>query len=133
VLLANWVKARKTGGLTITGGEPLAQPRAVLALLQELHGSGIGVILLTGFKREIFTRQPFASIYDLCDAIVAGPFRQDEYLAQGLRGSGNKEYLFVTDRYSRGDFDGIPDAEVVIRPDGSAVASGMIPLSLTAD
>ncbi len=64
-------------GVTITGGEPMLQPRGLLALLQRLKAHNINVVVYTGFTLEALARRPEPEIRDvleLTDILVDGPF-----------------------------------------------------------
>lgn len=114
-------------GVTVTGGEPLEQPIALAAFasLVRRHTS-LTLVLLTGYTRaEIERDQLRQNACSDFDMIVAGRYRRSEHLAQGLRGSSNKSYLALTNRYTASDFHGLPDAEVTITPFGSAIFTGM--------
>ena len=48
-------------------------------------------------------------------------------LLRRLRGSDNKQLHFLTGRYCPADFEHLPDAELVISPDGQVTLSGIEP------
>lgn len=57
----------KTGGMTVTGGEPMAQPDFTLALLQAAKSEGIGTSVETsGFGKD----EDYLSILPYCDEIL---------------------------------------------------------------
>jgi anaerobic ribonucleoside-triphosphate reductase activating protein len=153
-------------GITLTGGEPLEQARAVTELLRLVRQrTSLSVILSTGFSWEEVLRiaaapshhsyakparreaQPpqdplplSASVGDLpantflsyVDVVLAGPYDFRQPLGCGLRGSSNKSVHFLTNRYSPGDLDRVPAAEVIVLPGGQVVATGVVPLALTS-
>lgn len=114
-------------GVTLTGGEPLQQPEAVAALLRRIRQrSNLGVVLISGFTEvEIRADERLMSACRDVDVVVAGRYNRGLHLAAGLRGSSNKSYWFLTDRYEPTQFEELPDTEIVITPTGELVATGM--------
>jgi len=64
------------------------------------------------------------------DVLIAGRYEAARHLAQDLRGSTNKQSYFLTSRYKASDFKAVPKTEVVIRPNGQIIMSGIDPLRL---
>jgi len=124
--LVNWVVDQSVDGATISGGEPFQQLEGVMEFSRSLKSRGLSVIVLTGYTAPQV--QAMASELDLrefFDVVVAGPYRSSMHLASSLRGSSNKEFLFYSDVYSRKDFDSVPEAEVLVEPDGTIVVTGI--------
>lgn len=120
-------------GITISGGEPFQQPCQLAELLTQVKASThLSVVLFSGFTLEEIQRLPAGSrALKYVDVLIAGRYRQDLRLARGLVGSANKTIHCLTDRYSPADFLDIPEAEVIIAPDGGITLSGIDPLKLT--
>lgn len=114
-------------GVTLTGGEPLEQPDATGAFCAAIRRrTNLGIIVLTGFTRaevESDTRRA-AAVAD-ADLVIAGRYNARLRLGAGLRGSSNKEYWALTDRYGAADLADVPEAELVIGADGSITLTGM--------
>jgi anaerobic ribonucleoside-triphosphate reductase activating protein len=103
-------------GVTLTGGEPLEQPRAIAVFCAELRArTDLGVIVLTGFTAV-------AAV----DLVVAGRYNRRRRVATGLRGSANKMYWDRTGRYPPSALRTVPDGEVLIGPDGTVTVTGMV-------
>ena len=117
-------------GLTISGGEPLQQITALEPLLAALRTrTTLSIILFTGFEPDEIQRLPGAeAVLTHCDVLIAGRYRREQHLAADLRGSSNKQLLFLTDRYTPADFNDLPPTEIWINPDGSLTFSGISPL-----
>jgi len=117
-------------GLTISGGEPLQQIAPLTGLLRHLRRStSLGIIVFTGFEPNEIQRLPgSAGLFAQMDVLIAGRYRQEQRRATGLRGATNKQLLFLSSRYSLADFESLPDAEVIIAPDGQVTFSGIDPL-----
>lgn len=113
-------------GVTVSGGEPLEQPEALRYFLETLRReSTLSVVLFSGFTRaEIEALPEGPGILAGVDLLVAGPFDASQPLGRGLRGSANQEAHVLTDRYTLRDLEDLPDAEVVIAPDGTVTRSG---------
>jgi anaerobic ribonucleoside-triphosphate reductase activating protein len=116
-------------GVTLTGGEPLEQPRAVQEFCVEVSKTGLGIVILTGFTvAEIEADQGKSAAVAAADMVVAGRYNARRHLGTGLRGSANKAYWALTNRYSARDFATVPEVEVVIAADATVTVTGMDPL-----
>jgi len=114
-------------GVTLTGGEPLEQPAAVVAFCQAVRArTDLGIVILSGFtRREIEADAARASAAEAADMVIAGRYNAGRHLGSGLRGSDNKIYWARTDRYTPADFAAVPDMEIAVAPDGAITISGM--------
>ncbi len=136
VIVSNSVEAvlatPEIDGVTLTGGEPLEQPDAVASFAKSLRkSSDLSIVVLTGYTRqEIMGNPKMLRAATACDVLVCGRYNQEQRVARGLRGSRNKQYWFLTDRYSEADFDRVPEAEFVIHLDGTVTATGVDPILL---
>lgn len=117
-------------GITISGGEPLQQIAPLTELLRFLrHSTRLSSIVFTGFEVEEINQMPgHEALFSLVDVVVAGRYKMEKRLAAGLRGSSNKQLLFLSNRYSAADFENLPEAEVIIGPDGEITLSGIDPV-----
>jgi anaerobic ribonucleoside-triphosphate reductase activating protein len=116
-------------GITISGGEPLQQPEALLELLAAVRAhTTLSVLLLSGYTLpEIRQISLGPAILAHVDVVIAGRYVQARRLAYGLRGSANKTVHLLTDRYNLKDIEQIPPAEVVIDTTGNIAISGINP------
>ncbi|HEX6358150.1 4Fe-4S single cluster domain-containing protein [Actinophytocola sp.] len=115
-------------GVTLTGGEPLEQPRAVAVFCAELRArTDLGVIVLTGFTRaEIEADQEKLAAVAAVDLVVAGRYNRRRRVAAGLRGSANKMYWDRTGRYPPSALEPVPAMEVILGVDGTVTVTGMV-------
>lgn len=112
-------------GLTLTGGEPFDQAKALVPLVREVRTRGLSLVVFTGHEMTGLTTPECQEILSMTDVLVAGPFVQRYSCdAADWRGSTNQQVHFLTDRYSVNDQPGTPIVEVVIEADGQAVVSG---------
>ena len=84
--------------LTLSGGDPMAQPQAVLQLLRRVKAElGLNVWLYTGYTWEQLVQAPdLAAILPFVDVVVDGPFvlaQRDTTLR--FRGSANQRLINV--------------------------------------
>jgi anaerobic ribonucleoside-triphosphate reductase activating protein len=119
-------------GVTISGGEPLQQSRAVLALLRQIRAaSSLSVVMFTGYTWDEISRMPLvADLPQLVDVLIAGRYDASQRVAAGLIGSSNKTLHCFSNRYTQADFAQVPPAEVRIGADGTLTMSGINPLTL---
>jgi organic radical activating enzyme len=115
--------------VTITGGEPLQQMQSVITLLRGVKDIGnIGTIVLTGFSKEqCFELSEFNIFKKFADVLIAGKYKQDLKLQEGIRGSKNKHLILFTNLYSQEEFNQIPPVEVFVDHDGSVSITGIKP------
>jgi len=117
-------------GITISGGEPLQQAGPLAALLIAVKkASSLSILLFTGYTWKEASHIPEAeTILKNTDVILTGRYQERHRVASSLLGSSNKAVLFLTDRYTQADLDLVPEAEVLIQPDGNIRFSGIEPL-----
>ncbi|MGX4689407.1 4Fe-4S cluster-binding domain-containing protein [Streptomyces sp. JNUCC 63] len=98
-----WRRALADGydGLTVSGGEPLAQPAALAAFLtaadqvrREAGRPDADLLVYTGWEdAEIAASPPAADALGLADAVVTGRYRAGEPTRLVWRGSANQRLL----------------------------------------
>jgi anaerobic ribonucleoside-triphosphate reductase activating protein len=124
-------RAARVEGVTLSGGEPLQQPEAALALLRAARGAGLSTLVFSGYTIDEIRAQPLGpAILAELDVLVDGRYVAGERHATGLRGSANQRIHCLTARYTIADVEATPIAEVRISPDGTAVLTGVDPIKL---
>jgi len=120
-------------GITISGGEPLEQPAAVLSLTRGVREkTDLSVILFSGYRmEEILGIALGRQILDLADVLVAGRFVESRRQGRGLLGSSNQKIHLISKRYSLDQLESSPEAEVILDPSGSVSVSGVAPPNLS--
>jgi anaerobic ribonucleoside-triphosphate reductase activating protein len=118
-------------GISLSGGEPMQQPEAALALLEHARARGLSTLMFSGYTLDEIRAQPLgASVLARLDVLIDGRYVAGERLATGLRGSANQRIHLLTSRYSLADIEATPVAEVRIGPTGDIVLTGVNPLKL---
>lgn len=113
-------------GVTISGGEPFQQPEALLDLLTRLDDSGLGRLLFSGYTMAEILESPRGNeILSHVDLLIAGRYDRHLPMSEGLLGSTNQQVHFLTNRYSSDDLASVPTRELILKPDGTVVASGI--------
>ena len=114
-------------GVTISGGEPLLQAKPLVALLNVVRSrSEFSVVLYSGYSiEEIYCLPGGPDVLSLVDVLVDGPYDHSQPADDGIRGSRNQGVRLLTDRYGPGDLKLAGTFEVVIRPDGTVIRTGV--------
>ena len=91
-------------GVTISGGEPFLQYRALRRLLTSIREkSGLGVIIYTGYYFDELLKMKIPEIDEilgnLSDVIIDGPYVPDLNDGKSLRGSSNQTINLTSPRY----------------------------------
>ena len=124
-------RAARVEGITLSGGEPLQQPEAALALLRAARAAGLTTLVFSGYTIDEIRAQPLGpAVLAELDVLVDGRYVSTDRHATGLRGSANQRIHCLTSRYSIEDVESTPVAEVRIAPDGTAVLTGVDPIKL---
>lgn len=113
-------------GITVSGGEPFAQPRGLLRLLELAASSGLSTLVYTGFKlEEVMEDEARDACLAFVDVLIDSPFASDLIEPTLLaRGSTNQRIHFLTSRYVIGDLYMQGRAEVIIGADGVVRKTG---------
>ena len=102
-----------TDGLTLSGGEPFAQPEDCLRLARTAHENGLNVWCYSGWTFEYLRDQGTPAqraLLEELDVLVDGPFLLEQRsLALPWRGSGNQRVVDVPAALARGATVVLPD------------------------
>jgi len=88
-------------GLSVSGGEPFAQPAALAALLGVARDRALNTIVFSGFTLRALRHKAkrdahVADALDRIDLLVDGQFESTGRGRFGMRGSTNQAYNFLT-------------------------------------
>ncbi len=101
--LAKQILQSERKGLTISGGEPFLQAKALAELIREIRKEADpGVMIYTGFTIQELQESEnpdYKELLGQCDLLVDGPYMQELNDSKNLRGSSNQRAIALTDRY----------------------------------
>jgi anaerobic ribonucleoside-triphosphate reductase activating protein len=130
-VIAQLRAARDIEGLSLSGGEPLQQPEAALALLEAARALGLSTLAFSGYTIDEIRAQPLGeAVLAQLDVLIDGRYVAGDRLATGLRGSANQRIQLLTSRYTLADVEATPVAEIRIGKTGEVVLTGVNPLKL---
>ena len=95
--LAEYITSKKDKieGITLVGGEPLAQARAVRKLIEAVKRDGLSVVLYTGYEEEKIKGEDAIECFNMADIVIAGPYIEEKRnLFLRWRGSENQKLIF---------------------------------------
>lgn len=94
-------------GLSVLGGEPFEQPRAVAEVCRAVRAAGLGVMVYSGYTLEELRAQRSPDVDALLaevDLLVDGRFEQhNPERRRRWLGSANQRLHFLTSRYREDD------------------------------
>jgi anaerobic ribonucleoside-triphosphate reductase activating protein len=123
--------AARVDGLSLSGGEPMQQPTAALALLRAARDLQLSTLMFSGYTiDEIRALPEGADVLAHLDVLIDGRYVSTQRHATGLRGSANQRIHLLTDRHTLADVEATPVAEIVISSDGLVALTGVDPLKL---
>ena len=127
--LLTWIHSLENSieGLTISGGEPLQQAKAVLSLLLRIKNeTQFSTLMFSGYtKTEIEAFPVWPELSKYLDILICGRYDETQKLNHGIISSSNQEALFLSKRYTQTDLNQIPDNEIIIMPNGEMISSGV--------
>jgi anaerobic ribonucleoside-triphosphate reductase activating protein len=113
--------------ISISGGEPLQQPEALLDLLERLGSSALSRLLFTGYTLpEVQDLAAGPAILKRVDVLIAGRYLAAKHVGRGGSGSANQHIHLLTSRYTFIDIARIPSREVILHTDGTRTRSGIV-------
>jgi anaerobic ribonucleoside-triphosphate reductase activating protein len=127
-IVAQW---KGIEGISLSGGEPMQQPAAALALLRAARAARLSTLMFSGYTIEEIRAIPEGpDVLRELDVLVDGRYVSTERHATGLRGSANQRIQLLTERYTLAEVEATPVAEIVIGADGLVALTGVNPLKL---
>lgn len=127
--LVEEIKNSNSTGVTISGGDPFEQPEELFYLLGKIKQLDLsdGVIVFSGYTiDEIRGVRELEKCLDYIDVLIDGLYIEEKRITNGLAGSSNQEFHFLTDRISRDSIN--IDQEVEIHSLGDLIQITGFPL-----
>jgi anaerobic ribonucleoside-triphosphate reductase activating protein len=127
--LVEEIKNSNSTGVTISGGDPFEQPEELFYLLREIKQLDLsdGVIVFSGYTiDEIRGVRELEKCLDYIDVLIDGLYIEEKRITNGLAGSSNQEFHFLTDKISRDSIN--IDQEVEIHSLGDLIQITGFPL-----
>jgi anaerobic ribonucleoside-triphosphate reductase activating protein len=106
-------------GITLLGGEPLQQPRAVLRLIELAKSSGLTVMLYTGFEPHELKGDAATALLLSDIAIVGRYVHEKRNTSLRWRGSSNQRILIMSEKYHDLELEERNEFEIHLDEDGS--------------
>jgi anaerobic ribonucleoside-triphosphate reductase activating protein len=128
-LLVEEIKNSSISGVTISGGDPFEQPEELFYLLGKIKQLDLsdGVIVFSGYTiDEIRVREELRKSLDYIDVLIDGLYIEEKRITNGLAGSSNQEFHFLSDKISRDSLQ--IDQEVEIHSLGDLIQITGFPL-----
>jgi anaerobic ribonucleoside-triphosphate reductase activating protein len=127
-------------GLTIVGGEPFAQARALATLAAQVRRGGLSVMVYSGYTFEELAsgKVPDARpLLGATDLLMDGPYLRDLPTQKPWRGSDNQQLIALSDRYSTEEVavwnQPVGQSfEMRVAPDGTLEVLGIPPATLVS-
>jgi anaerobic ribonucleoside-triphosphate reductase activating protein len=126
-------------GLTLSGGEPMAQAAGLAALVRSARTRrGLSVICFTGYRLERLRARPpvpgVTELLALVDVLIDGQYVTSLDDGRGLRGSSNQRVHHLTPRLAGSgyDFTGGPRTAEITVDGPTALLVGVPPPGLLA-
>lgn len=118
-------------GLTISGGEPFLQAKALSELIRLVHEHrAMDVICYSGYiYEELLARDDARELLAEIDLLIDGPYVQELDDGKGIRGSVNQKLIALSETYrGREDELAIQPREQEFHPHGPVVHEVGLPL-----
>lgn len=117
-------------GITISGGEPFQQAEALKELLMEIKTrSGLPVLIFSGYAYDYLKNTPeYSGCLPFTDVLICGPYDRNtppDY--ERFCSSDNQELIFLSDCYTKKDFQNLPLSEYFLDNQGNIIISGINP------
>jgi anaerobic ribonucleoside-triphosphate reductase activating protein len=135
--LAEWILSSPgINGITISGGEPMAQAEVLSSLLTELKQyRDLDVICFSGYTIEQLIKnipaQPaIGQLLDQVDVLIDSPYIKKLDDNRGLRGSSNQRIHHLTHRLSFFDFENTPRSAELQFFNGEMLLAGVPPYGI---
>jgi anaerobic ribonucleoside-triphosphate reductase activating protein len=112
-------------GITLTGGEPFHQARALVDVASRVRAAGLSVFVFTGYDLHELTQSDHCELLALTDVLVSGRYVQSlRSFESEWRGSTNQRVHFLSARYTEASMAESAHVEFHLAPDGELAVTG---------
>ena len=105
----NYIKENMPDGVTLTGGDPLEQPQELLVLLRLIDTLNLpkGIIVFTGYTIDelYILGNDYVKCLDYIDLLIDGRFVDSLKCKNGLRGSINQNFHYLSDKLKQDEIE----------------------------
>lgn len=104
--MVDWVLSTGKSDITISGGEPMLQAKALGAMIEGVRKvRNVGVIVYTGYLYEdlinkVYCDEGIKHFLRQTDVLIDGPYVEEKNNNEPYRGSANQRVIQLTGRYS---------------------------------
>lgn len=94
----------KIEGVTISGGEPFLQIKALSELISELRKHDMGIIVFSGYTLDVLSKRAEGCpdtrrVLDRIDVLIDGVYVDSKAISESMRGSDNQNIHYLSNRY----------------------------------
>lgn len=120
------VRKSDIDGVTISGGEPFDQKDALLNLVSALRDTtNLDIIVYSGYSlQELSLNELSRQILQKIDAVITGKYDEGKKNTRYLYGSSNQEVTLISDKFSKDDFEGPQEFEILVQSNGMKIITG---------
>ena len=86
--------ARNADGITITGGEPFEQPKALNELLDKIYDLTGDILIYTGYRYEEISEK-YSHILNKISVLIDGSYVREQNYGKRLKGSENQNIIYL--------------------------------------
>lgn len=122
-------------GVSLLGGEPLAQAGPLATLAERCKEGGLSVVTFTGYEYDHIVkanRPDWNALLATTDLLLAGPFIQSQRdFSRPWIGSRNQQFIFLSERYRhlQSQLNEIPNRlEVHVSKSSKITLNGLAPV-----
>lgn len=102
-IIRNIAAQQEIGGITVSGGDPLEQPDALLDLLSRVQDITEDILIYTGYTYAelptVLTAAQYEALHRLAGVLIDGRYIAERNVPEAvLRGSDNQQIIFLREQ-----------------------------------
>ena len=120
-------QAARLDGLTVSGGEPFAQPEPLAELLAAVRArTALSILVFSGYTlAQIRRDERRARALRYVDVLIAGRYAARRRAGTALLGSANQAIHLLSARHRMEEIRATPECEIHIGSDGTTTVTGI--------